>query len=196
MNQNLTQNNMSNYKKNLSNITQSNSVIINTVTDKIIETQNQTNDNTRVRWGPSIWFLFHTLSYKIKDSEFSRLKIELLDLIKSICVNLPCPTCASHATQYIQRLNYNTINNKDNLKMFFFNFHNDVNNRLGTTLFLLSDLDAKYENANTINIIKNFISVFQYKNKGFHMIANDMQRQRQTEIYKDWFNTNIDSFDK
>lgn len=152
-------------------------------------------DNSRVRWGPSIWFLFHTLTHKIKYEDFPRLKMELLDIIKGICANLPCPTCASHASQYMKNINYNSINNKEELKIFMFKFHNDVNIRRSIEPFSFTELDSKYSKANTLNIIKNFISVFKYKSKSFNMIANDMQRTRQLELFIGWINTNINSFE-
>jgi hypothetical protein len=79
--------------------------------------------------------------------------------------------------------------------MFLFNFHNDVNKRTEKPIFSLEDSDKKYESANTLNIIKNFINVFQYKSGSFNMIANDMQRQRQIDLIKVWFNSNIQKFD-
>ena len=110
-------------------------------------------------------------------------------------MNLPCPTCREHATAYIQKLNYNSIKNKIDLKRFLFNFHNDVNIRKNVPLFSYEELDIKYSKANTINVIRNFIEIFQYRNKGFNMIANEMQKQRQVELLKIWFNNNIKSFE-
>jgi hypothetical protein len=95
----------------------------------------------------------------------------------------------------MKRLNYSLINNKDDFKIYLCNFHNDVNRRKGIEMFPLIELDKKYAAANTINIVKNFIAVFQFRNGSFNMIANDMQRQRQAEKITMWFNNNIQSFD-
>jgi hypothetical protein len=95
----------------------------------------------------------------------------------------------------MQRLNNNSIQNKDDFKLFFFNFHNFVNKRLEKTIFSLEDFDNKYGSANTSNIIKNFMQIFQYKSQSFNMIANDMQRQRQIDLMKVWFNNNVSKFD-
>jgi hypothetical protein len=193
-------NNLSFDKKLLSRMTKSNSIVINNLNDSKIVQNNNTIDNskslenTKTRWGPSIWFLFHTLAEKIKEEKFASLKDELLDIIKGICMNLPCPDCSNHATQYIQKLNYVSIKNKDDLKIFLFNFHNHVNIRKGIKIFSLDELKSKYPNSNTINIINNFISVYQYKNKNFNMIANEIQRQRQLDIFKLWIKQNIQSF--
>ena len=186
---------LNNYNNKDNNISLYKSKIYNTPEPIVSPQTNDSTADNRSRWGPSIWFLFHTLAHKIKDEEFINLKIELLDSIKTICKNLPCPTCSQHATEYLQRLNYNSINNKGDMKRFFHTFHNYVNNRKNMPLFSIDELENKYSTANTINIIKNFMQVFQYKNKSFHMIANDMQRQRQADLLKVWFNNNIQRFD-
>jgi hypothetical protein len=185
-------NNISFSKRNLSQITKNNN---NNNLTPVNEAENSSIENTRIRWGPSIWYLFHTIAHKLKDEEFQNTIVEILDIIKSICRNLPCPSCAQHATEYIQRINYNSIRNKNDFKLFFLTFHNYVNNRTGKPMFTLDELENKYSNANTLNIVKNFISVFEYKNKSFNMIANDMQRQRQADVLKIWFNNNIQKFD-
>ena len=166
----------------------------NNIQNNNIQTDNSL-ENTKQRWGSSIWFLFHTLAEKIKEEEFLNLKDQLLDIIKSICMNLPCPECSSHATKYIQNLNYISIKKKDDLKIFLFNFHNYVNKRKGFKIFSLDELNSKYKKSNTINIIKNFILIYQYKNKSFNMIANEIQKQRQLDVFKNWINNNIQSFE-
>ena len=191
-NYNFMKNNAILSQKNLSQITKSNSVLIQ---NKIDVNENPPAEDGRSRWGPSIWYLFHTLSYKIKEEEFPSICAELLDIIKIICKNLPCPSCAQHATEYMQRLNNNSIQNKDDFKQFFYTFHNYVNKRLEKSFFSLEDLENKYGSANTLNIIKNFMQVFQYKSQSFNMIANDMQRQRQIDLMKVWFNNNVQKFD-
>lgn len=157
--------------------------------------EESTPDNSRVRWGPSIWFLFHTLAHKIKSEDFAKLKGDLIDIIKGICNNLPCPTCALHASEYVRKINYNSINSKEDLKLFLFHFHNHVNVRKNVARFSITELEDKYSKANTLNVIRNFIAVFQYKNRSFNMIANDMQRQRQADTFKVWINDNYNSLD-
>jgi len=178
--------------KNLAQITKSNNVLIQ---NKISINDNQPLEDGRSRWGPSIWYLFHTLSFKIKEEEFSGICVELFDIIKVICKNLPCPSCAQHATEYMQKLNYNSIQSKNDFKMFFFNFHNYVNKRIEKPILSNEDFENKYGSANTLNIIKNFMQIFQYKSQSFNMIANDMQRQRQIDLMKVWFNNNVQKFD-
>ena len=148
-----------------------------------------------MKWGQPIWFLFHTLSHKVKEDAFLKIRVELLNHLYNICNNLPCPTCASHAVEYLNGVNFNSIQRKEDLKRLFFSFHNAVNERKGFALFPYTELNTKYENAVTKNIIYYFIMAYQDKHKSVHMIANDMYRARQIVILKEWFNANIQHFD-
>lgn len=147
-----------------------------------------------MKWGEPTWLLFHTLAEKVKDEHFAQIRKELLDVIYTICVNLPCPTCAVHATQHMNGINYSTIQTKQQLKDMLFAFHNTVNGRKQYPLFDYSQLDAKYSAANTIMIIQNFMVHFQDRHASIHMIANDMHRARIATILKKWFNENIQYF--
>jgi hypothetical protein len=147
-----------------------------------------------MKWGQPVWFFFHTVAEKIKDECFHIVKNDLLNIVYTICSNLPCPTCASHATEYLNKINFNAIQNVDQLKDLFFVFHNSVNVRKNFPVFLRKDLDEKYSKANTINIIQNFFNTFLYKNSNMHMIANNMHRIRTVNFIKEWFNSNIQYF--
>ena len=71
-------------------------------------------------WGEPTWFLFHTLAEKIKEEEFLNLRGELLGYIQKICGNLPCPTCAEHASRHLNGINFNTIQTKEDLQFMLF----------------------------------------------------------------------------
>jgi hypothetical protein len=153
------------------------------------------NKNTKsMKWGEPIWFLFHTLAEKIKEDSFKNIRVDLLNIIYTICANLPCPTCASHAVEYMNNINYNTIQTKEQLKEMLYTFHNSVNKRKNFALFPRENLQEKYSKANTINIIQNFMIHFSDKHASIHMIANDMHRQRICKKIKDWININIHHF--
>jgi hypothetical protein len=148
----------------------------------------------QMKWGQPVWLFFHTISEKVKPESFHIVKTDLLNIIYTVCSNLPCPTCASHAMEYMNKINYNAIQNHEQLKDLCFVFHNSVNLRKNFPIFLRKDLDEKYSKANTINIIKNFFNTFQYKNSNMHMIANNMHRIRTVNFIKEWFNNNIQHF--
>ena len=163
----------------------------NTIVQEKVEEQPK-----KMKWGEPTWYLFHTLAHKIKEEQFSYLKLEILNIITTICNNLPCPNCANHATEYMRKLNYNSIRTKQDLKNFLYQFHNEVNAKKGFAIFPYEELDEKYSKAVTVNIIRNFMVYFQDKHKSIHMIANDMHRARISNNLKEWFNINIHYFDK
>lgn len=111
-------------------------------------------------WGNNIWFLFHTIAYKIKEEEFLNCKDDLIFIFTNICNNLPCPDCSSDARSVIQKINFNTINSKYDFKILLFNFHNYVNKKLNKPEFDINLLDTKYSKANIDNIYNNFFIIF------------------------------------
>lgn len=149
----------------------------------------------KMKWGEPTWLFFHTIVYKIKDEKFQELRVELLNIIYTICSNLPCPTCASHAVDYLKSINYSFIRTKKELINMLYNFHNEVNKKKGFAIFPYDELESKYSTAVTKNIIFNFIIHYQDKHKSIHMIANDMYRSRQVVYLKEWFNNNFKYFD-
>jgi hypothetical protein len=146
-------------------------------------------------WGEPTWFFFHVMSHKIKPEYFSEIRLDFLNLCASICNNLPCPNCANHATQYMKSVNFNAIQTKDQLKMLFYNFHNSVNARKGYPLFPLSELDAKYENANLVAIIQKFLYYFEEKHRGMRIVVHQMHRDRTASYVKQWLFVNLNKFD-
>ena len=147
-----------------------------------------------MRWGAPTWYLFHTFAEKIKEEDFQSLRKELLDIIYSICVNLPCPICSKHATEYMKSINFNVITTKEQLKNMLFVFHNEVNARKGVPLFTRAELDEKYVKSNTVLIIRHFMHFFQPKSYNIKLIADDLQRRNLISKLNQWFSKNIHSF--
>ena len=153
------------------------------------------NNPEKIKWGPATWLLLHTLAYKVKDEYFLLIRNELLNNIVSICKNLPCPKCSTHASEYLSKINMNSIVTKSDLINFLFKFHNDVNIRTNSPQFPYEELANKYSKANTINIIQNFFVFFQDKTFNVSTITNKMHRERLIESLKFWFKTNLQLFD-
>lgn len=149
----------------------------------------------KVKWGEPTWFLFHTLSVKIKESDFLRIRRELLNNIYAICINLPCPDCANHAKIYLDNINFNAIQTKEDFKMLMHRFHNEVNRRKGYPAFPYEEVVEKYSLAITTNIIRNFMAHFSDRNRSIKLLATDLHRTRLCATLKEWFNANIHSFD-
>lgn len=180
----------------------SNSVNTNAVNTRVLNTKAVIKkevitppENAKpIRWGAPTWFLFHTLAEKIKDEHFLKLRKELLDIIYSICVNLPCPICSKHAREYMSGINFNTITTKEQLKQLLFVFHNSVNERKHFPLFSKIELDEKYSKSNTVAIIQNFMQHFQNKSYNIKLIADDLQRKQLLNHLSGWFSKNIQYF--
>jgi hypothetical protein len=148
----------------------------------------------KMKWGPPIWALLHTLAEKVNENDFSKIRKSLLDTIYVICSNLPCPDCANHAKQYMDGINFDTIVSKDQLKNLLFQFHNSVNVRKGVPLFPRDQLDPLYSRGNLINIIQIFMEHFRDKHRSIRMIANDFHRSKIADKLQVWFQTNIQYF--
>ena len=77
----------------------------------------------------------------------------------------------------------------------FYQFHNVVNARKGFAIFPRSELETKYEKANTIEIIRNFL--FHFKDKTANIprnISHDFFRQRAFTQISDWLQANYQHF--
>jgi hypothetical protein len=150
----------------------------------------------KMKWGEPTWYFLHCLAEKIKDDAFPSIRLEILNVIYTVCANLPCPDCANHASEYLKSINYKMIQTKEQLKNVLFSFHNSVNNKKNLPIFPRDQLEEKYRNMEFIPVIYTFMTHFQDKHKSIRMIANDFYRSRISEQMKIWLNANIQLFDK
>jgi hypothetical protein len=148
---------------------------------------------TKKEWGNATWYLFHTLSYKMKDEYFDELKDDFLNMCSRICSNLPCPDCSEHASAIMRNLNRGNIKTKKDLQMFFFDFHNSVNKRVKKPLFTESSM-FMYRNAITKNIIFNYISTMSKKYHNIKLITNSFHRDSTMNDFKKWISHNSNKF--
>lgn len=152
------------------------------------------DDIGKVAWGPPTWMMFHTMAEKIDERFFAQNSLNILQLIQTICHNLPCELCSNHAKQYMNKVQFNTIRTKDDLKRFLFDFHNDVNKRKGYPLFEISQLQTEYINRDMKQCVYDFIVHFQKKTRNIHLISQEMYRQRNAHNVREWFRQNIQHF--
>jgi hypothetical protein len=145
-------------------------------------------------WGPAIWYLFHTLSFKIKVVHFHEIKDELLSHFISICNNLPCPECTEHAQQELKHLDKSKITNKKELCMYFIYFHNKVNVRTKKKIFTFDEFVLKYKNSVTRNIIANFFIVLSKSDHNVKLMTNSFYRSSVMLEFKKWLNVNASKF--
>ena len=151
----------------------------------------------KVVWGPPVWYALHTLSVKVKEDDFQTVRTELLEIIYLTCTHLPCPDCAQHAKEYLDKINFKNIKTKEDLKVMLYQFHNEVNKRKGYPQFEYEKVDEVYSKANTVPILQNFISHFQdRKYRSIKLIATDLHRSLLCNDFKKWFYNNLQHFDE
>jgi hypothetical protein len=145
-------------------------------------------------WGPAIWYLFHTLSFKLKPIHFKEVKDELIDNFVSICNNLPCPECAEHARKELKHLDKSKITNKKELCMYFIHFHNKVNVRTKKNIFTFDEFVSKYNTSVTRNVIANFFIVLSKSDHNVKLMTNSFQRSASVLDLKKWLTVNASKF--
>jgi hypothetical protein len=150
----------------------------------------------KILWGPPFWFFFHTLAEKVKPELFYEKRDDIFRIVREICNNLPCPTCTSHATQYINNINFNTIRTKQDFIMMLYEFHNSVNKRKNLPIFPYSELQPKYESAIFINIVNHFMHFYKMEHHVVRLMSEDMYRRRSAKSILDWLHANQHIFDK
>lgn len=154
------------------------------------------SDGNRIKWGRPTWRFFHTIAYKIKPEYFKQVRKSMLDTIYSICSTLPCPVCSQHAVQYMNSVNYNTIQTKEDLKDMLYNFHNAVNVRKNYEPFNREELDATYSQFNTIAVAQEFMFYYKDRQRSVKLVADDMMRLRISVNIQNWFNAVIQYMDQ
>ena len=147
------------------------------------------SDGNRIKWGRPTWRFFHVIAHKIKPEHFKQARKEMLDAIYSICSTLPCPVCSEHAKQYLNAINFNTIQTKEDLKDMLYNFHNAVNIRKNYAPFSREELDASYDKFNTIEVAREFLFYYKDRHRSIKLVADDLIRSRISVNIQKWFNS-------
>ena len=57
----------------------------------------------KYEWGKYTWYLFHALAEKINDTHFNKAYTKIISWVKLICLHLPCPYCAEHASMLLNK---------------------------------------------------------------------------------------------
>jgi len=148
---------------------------------------------TKILWGPTTWTFFHVLAVKVNENFFINNKNDIINIIKTICKNLPCPLCSEHAKLVIGYNNTRLINSKVDLINFLHFFHNNVNSRTGKDIFKKEDLE-KYKKMNIGIALQNFITFYtkSYNKNTFKLnikSSQDSRKQIAKSVIK-WFKKN------
>ena len=149
----------------------------------------------KILWGPAVWFFFHTLAEKIKPGYFSSYREGIFTVIKDVCSSLPCPSCTTHAVEYINNVNFNSIQTKDDLKHMLFNFHNEVNIRTKKSLFSYDELNSKYQDANFKLIVNYFLHYYKMQHVAVRQMHENIYRQHVSTRIVEWLQSNMHIFE-
>ena len=143
-------------------------------------------------WGPACWIFFHTIVSKIKPEEFMKIRNGLMNQLRVICSNLPCPSCSSHAKRYFQRQRSLNFQTKDELIGFWWYFHNQVNKMKGKSEIPLSEIN--YDSRNLRETYQNFSRHYIAKDNGLRMMNDTFYRKNILAGFHKWIMANNNSF--
>jgi hypothetical protein len=143
-------------------------------------------------WGPPIWMFFHTITTKIKDGLDVNVYKGLFRIIKTICKNLPCPTCSTDATQFLSKINEDVINSKQKLINNIYIFHNYVNKKNNKQLFNFNMI-LNYNQLDLAVVIRQFIRAYNTQGN-MNLLNESFQRQLAVKEFRRWMRSNISAF--
>jgi hypothetical protein len=173
-----------------------NSRQVQTPVAKAVEEPVNVDPANKILWGAPFWFFFHTLAEKLKPELFYENRDAIFGIIREICRNLPCPTCTSHATQYLNNINFNAIQTRQDFIVMLYEFHNSINKRKNLPIFPYSELQPKYEKAIFINIVNHFMHFYKMEHRVIRLMSEDMHRRRSAKSILDWLHANQHIFNK
>ena len=145
-------------------------------------------------WGPIVWKALHCITLKIKNEEFEKEKNNIIKIISDICTNLPCPQCASHASNFIRRYKMKNIKNKDELIKYMFLMHNNVNKRLKKKSYNFDDIEI-YNSYDIKNVLTDYYKMNINLRTGERMMLHNYHRKMFISEFYNYFNGNIAKFD-
>jgi hypothetical protein len=108
-------------------------------------------------WGPPFWQIIHGISFlSATESTCSSLscKSEMLTILKSLKVLLPCIHCRNSYNVFFDESEALTFLNLNNVSLYVYNIHNKVNEKLELQR-LQKILDKHFDNNNELQKLLN-----------------------------------------
>ena len=131
-------------------------------------------------WGPIYWRLIHVIVFALPDDVVVSEKLEIVSILKSICVNIPCPTCQEHATAFMNRIRWTLVRNKWDFLKLLNDFHNSVNKRLKKKSFTLEESIALISQLDTKVVCKDFVIISSKRPQGMSLFG--MQSKQSNSV--------------
>ncbi len=144
------------------------------------------------RWGPSVWFFFHTMVATIKEDSFHIIGIQMLNYIVQISSMLPCQDCSNHAKIFFNKININHFNTKEKAIQLLYVFHNAVNKHTKKQLYPFNAMNI-YEKSNIFYAYSNFIKAYN-SNIPSKLTTDTFARKALLSRLQKWVTTNHPHF--
>ena len=120
-----------------------------------------------IRWSRPTWKLFHVLTANLIEKSFDeKTKNECINLFTKICNAIPCIFCRVHASEHMKTIIRDEIKAARDLELFFWKFHNKVNECTKKVLFSQENLITYKKNSvrKITNEFKNVLKLY-YRNE-------------------------------
>lgn len=140
-------------------------------------------------WMNATWNVLHTIAEKINEEHFNAVRSSVFLIIKEMCGNLPCPSCAAHARSEMKKIKPEQIKTKNDLKLMLFHFHNRVNERLKKPLFKIEHLD-KYKQYDLNDLLKKFFETWTLNSSNPRMMTVNYIKKNFLKKFDIWLREN------
>ena len=129
------------------------------------------------QWGPSIWYLIHSIAYAIdNDDYFIKNRGSYFKFYSTLRKIIPCPICRKHFNNIMKKRDINNCKTKSSMINWTISKHNKVNKRL----------KKKQINRNKADILYNKIELPKII-KSIDILTFNTQRNLPLQSYKDFF---------
>jgi hypothetical protein len=136
-----------------------------------------------VWWHPT-WNLFHIFTANIIEESFNDIfKNEIIDLFIKICNKIPCGFCVAHASEHMKTINKDEIKTARDLELFFWKFHNQVNENTNKELFPEENLIVYKK-----NYVREITTEFEY------VLQNYYHNEELLKEFTTWTQANKNNF--
>lgn len=137
-------------------------------------------------WGNITWKLFHCFTIKINDDATYHQIQECIDIIKSICRNLPCPICSQDASVLLRQVNTKLIKNKEEFIHFVYVFHNKVNYKLKKPMFNKELLFQTYDSMSFNQVLNDFFRIYTNMKHNSNMMLYSFHRNLIVKVTREY----------
>ena len=138
-------------------------------------------------WGRPFWVFFHALSICISDAKYILIKSQLMIYFRSLCALLPCPDCASHATEFLKK--WPVPPTLIDYQKFLCMFHNSVNARTFKPNFPFEKLII-YKHAPLYHLFRCFEHAYLINSYNPAMITYNMSKKNCMHEFSQWCHKN------